>query len=451
MSLDTERLDVLAQAIVDGAPIDWDALLASGPVVDGVRLGDLRALSAAAAREGELQAGDTWGGLVLQEEVGRGTYGVVYRAWDPSLEREVALKLFRPAVGSRGGAERAVREGRLLAKVRHANVVAVYGADERDGRVGLWTEFIKGKTLRDVVREQGPMSAEEAARVGADLCRALAAVHAAGIVHGDIKAQNVMREVGGRIVLMDFGAGELALSKSAGGPIIGTPAYLAPEVLEGGAPSFASDVYALGVLLFFLSSGELPVDASSITGLREKHTAHQRARLRDRRPDLPQSIVDVIERALDPVPGARPATVGELGGFCSITPDPVANSNSKKPGEAHASPGFGLSANLKRSYFFTGAFTHGLVFASNAFFASFRTSPALHGLFASFAASFGASAFMASAFGASFAGAAGLAGAVCFGVSFAEVACADTATDATAVANTTTAIFRTFFISKYSN
>lgn len=318
MSLDTERLDALAQAIVDGASIDWDALQASGPAVDGARLSDLRALLAAVSRDGDLRPGDTWGGLVLQEEVGRGTYGVVYRAWDPSLEREVALKLFRPAQAANGGAERAVREGRLLAKIRHPNVVTVYGADEHDGRIGLWTEFVKGKTLRDVVTEQGPMSAEEAARIGADLCRALAAVHAAGIVHGDIKAQNVMREVGGRIVLMDFGAGEFVNADSRGPAVIGTPAYLAPEVLAGGAPTVASDIYALGVLLFFLSSGTLPYDASTLTGLRGKHALGERRLLRDIRPDVPAWFAQVVGRLLAEVVQDRPRTMAECEGLLGL-------------------------------------------------------------------------------------------------------------------------------------
>ena len=122
------------------------------------------------------------------------------------LAREVAVKLLRrapPAV-----VESAVmEEGRLLARVRHPNVVTVYGADTRDGVVGLWMEFISGRTLSEIVRSQGVFGPREATLIAVDVCRALAAVHAAGLVHGDIKAQNVMREAGGRIVLMDFGAG----------------------------------------------------------------------------------------------------------------------------------------------------------------------------------------------------------------------------------------------------
>ena len=93
--------------------------------------------------------------------------------------------------------------------MRHPSVVTVYGAEEHDGRVGLWMEFIEGRTLEALLQAQGPFGAREAALVGRELCRAVAAVHGAGLVHRDIKAQNVMREDGGRLVLMDFGAGQM--------------------------------------------------------------------------------------------------------------------------------------------------------------------------------------------------------------------------------------------------
>src|SRR5207244_2811767 len=105
-----------------------------------------------------------------------------------------------------GGAS-VIDEGRLLARIRHPNVVTVHGADRIDGRVGLWMEYIHGRTLERSLAEQGPFSAPEAGEIGIQVCRALAAVHQAGLLHRDIKAQNVMREDGGRLVLMDFGAG----------------------------------------------------------------------------------------------------------------------------------------------------------------------------------------------------------------------------------------------------
>src|SRR6185436_1829643 len=138
-----------------------------------------------------------------------------------------------------------VDEGRLLARVRHTNVVTIYGADRFGDSVGLWMEFIKGKTLKQLLSEQGAFGAREASLIGIDLCAALAAVHQAGLLHRDIKAQNVMREDGGRIVLMDFGAGrELVQSETEAQPLTGTPLYMAPEVLDSHPASASSEVYS---------------------------------------------------------------------------------------------------------------------------------------------------------------------------------------------------------------
>ena len=145
----------------------------------------------------------SWGGFTLIEKVGEGAFGEVYRARD-ALHRDIALKLLRPRAGGTLDqiAARMLHEGRVMARIRHANVVDVYGAEEHEGRVGLSMEFVRGRTLEHLLESQGTFSAREAALIGRELCRALAATHAAGLVHRDIKARNVMREEGGRVVLM---------------------------------------------------------------------------------------------------------------------------------------------------------------------------------------------------------------------------------------------------------
>ena len=141
------------------------------------------------------------------------------------LQRDVAVKL----LGDTGRSAEIIQEARLLARVRHPNVVTVYGVDQHDGVVGLWMEFVDGLTLTRVLATRGVLGPREAALIGIDLCRAVAAVHKAGLVHRDIKAQNVMREAGGRIVLMDFGAGEMRADRTPSGRVTGTPLYLAPS------------------------------------------------------------------------------------------------------------------------------------------------------------------------------------------------------------------------------
>jgi serine/threonine-protein kinase len=259
--------------------------------------------------------GDRWGRLLLQERVGAGVYGEVFRAFDESLRRDVAVKLLRPSGRSADLlAAKVLNEGRLLARVRHRNVVTVHGVDTHDGRVGLWMEFIRGNTLEQLLERQGPFGGREASLLGQDLCRALSAVHAAGLVHRDVKAQNVIREEGGRLVLMDFGTGLLLEDDEAvkASPVAGTPLYLSPEVLAGADASPQSDIYSLGVLLFHLVTGSYPYVARSLAELRRMQERGERKRLHDLRPDLSEGFVHVVERALESDPAERYASVGAM-------------------------------------------------------------------------------------------------------------------------------------------
>lgn len=257
--------------------------------------------------------GKRWGDLVLLEEIGRGSFGTVYQAHDPQLDRAVAVKLLRPSFADEQLASTLLDEGRTLARVRHPNVVTVFGAGEHDGQVGLWMELVRGVTLEQMVAAHGPFSAGEAGLIGQDLCRALAAVHRAGLVHGDVKAQNVMREQGGRLVLMDFGAGRM---RSSPGPvrsgIVGTLSYLAPELLQGDGGTIRSDIYSVGVLLYHLVTSDFPVNAQTIAELRAAHARGDAARLQDLRPDLQETFVRVVERAIELDPARRFASAGEM-------------------------------------------------------------------------------------------------------------------------------------------
>ncbi len=250
-----------------------------------------------------------WGRFESLVPIGSGALGTVYQCWDPLLERAVALKLLHASSSD----DRALTEARYLAKVRHVNVVTVHGVDRVEGRVGLWMEFLSGRSLKEEVALHGPFSTREAASIGADLCRGLAAVHNAGLVHGDVKAQNVVREPDGRVVLTDFGAG-VHHDTTAGGtpPLAGTPFYMAPELFEGRSVSVRSDVYSVGVLLFYLVTGEFPVRADSYLELVRAHQARQRRAVRDVRPDVSAAFAQVVDRALAPEPDDRFGSVREL-------------------------------------------------------------------------------------------------------------------------------------------
>lgn len=325
---DRSRLEHVAAAIVDGAAVDWRALESSDDRDERALAGELKVLAAIASLHRSTPPGDTaggvaasddaWGHLRLVEVIGHGTYGDVYRAWDPHLERDVALKLLQsaPRPGDSGATvsdpQRVVHEGRLLARVRHPHVVTVYGAETRAGTVGIWMELIRGRTLDRIVREQGPLGAREAAALGLDLASALAAVHRAGLLHRDVTARNVMREEGGRLVLMDFGAGDIQAARTIdAGSARGTPLYMAPELLAGRPADERADLYALGVLLYFAVSGGFPVTGRTLQELRRAHADGARARLRDVRPDLPAAFIHSVESMLAPDPAARPQTAGD--------------------------------------------------------------------------------------------------------------------------------------------
>jgi TolB-like protein/Tfp pilus assembly protein PilF len=315
-----DRLEELAAAAADGLSIDATIAASNESSAELVRELEVIARIARLNRspsppsQPRRAAGADpiahWGPLRILREVGRGSFGRVFHATDPRLGRDVALKLFDTVAAET--AATVVPEARALAQVRHENVVTVFGADHFDGAVGVWMEFVDGRTLRDICVGQGPFSAPEALLIGLDVCRALAAVHRAGFVHGDIKAQNVMRQIGGRIVLADFGAARLIKYTDERRRISVTPYYAAPEVLFGSHPDQQSDVYSVGVLLYFLVTGRFPVEGEASADIRHAHRAGSRTRLRDLRPDLPPSFIRVVDAATSTLRDDRPLTAGAL-------------------------------------------------------------------------------------------------------------------------------------------
>ena len=361
--------DRLLESLADGAPVDWAALAATAAGVDErrryrnlrlvARIAELHRtmpLGKEAAVEAPAEPADgspapltAWGHLQITRRLAVGSFGDLYLAHDPQLDRDVALKILRGGVSDRSVAQRLLNEAQTLARVRHPNVVTVHGADVRDGRAGLWMELVNGRTLEAWLRANGALGAGEATAVGQDLCRALSAVHAAGLIHGDVKAQNVMREEGGRIVLMDFGAGQMqgALAAAAAG----TPLYLAPEVLAGAPATVRSDIYSLGVLLFHLLTNRYPCFAGDLEELRAAHARGAQARLRDLRPDLRGPLVDAVERALEADPALRFESAGAMERALAGT------SRGKRlhRGLAAAAAVLAIAALLPASRYFRGA------------------------------------------------------------------------------------------------
>jgi serine/threonine protein kinase/Tfp pilus assembly protein PilF len=333
-----ESLVDAAARIADGQPVDWAVVT---PTLSSDReraiADELEQIARIAGGHRQLHqllpaSEDTetepvttrarWGRLDLLNIVGTGSYGTVYRAWDTRLERLVALKLFHAAPNP----QTVMQEGRMLARIRHEHVVTVYDADVIDGVAGIWMELVHGRTLDQILKTQGPIEPREAAGIGADVASALVAIHGAKLLHCDVKAQNVVREVGGRVVLMDFGAGRVmpdALDEKAIASVTGTPRYMAPELFQMGAiATRATDVYSLGVLLYYLVSGRFPVEGKSANDLREAHREGRVTRLQEACPDLLPSYVALVDQALDRDPAKRPPSASAIQTALAKIADP---------------------------------------------------------------------------------------------------------------------------------
>ncbi|MBA8884657.1 serine/threonine-protein kinase [Dokdonella fugitiva] len=315
-------IERLLERILEAAPAD-DALLDAASGVDARQAEALRTLSDIARAFRDFDTAPrapalfTWGPLAVQEKIADGAASEVFRAFDPGLGLPVALKLLRAGDGA-PRARTFLDEARCLARVRHRNVVRVFGAAVHDGRAGLWCEWIEGRSLAAWIVADGPLGAEETIVVGRALCRALGAVHAAGLLHGDVKPDNVLRERGGRIVLADLGAGGEPAHVNALLRSTATPAFLAPEVLAGALRTPAHDLYALGGLLQFLLDGRVPGPDRSDPPARHDVPAALRAviaRARDADPTRRFADAAAMEQALaDALPGHAQAPAAPRAG-----------------------------------------------------------------------------------------------------------------------------------------
>lgn len=298
-----------AEQIASGEEVRWDELDES-PATAKV-LANLRGLEDIAnlfesKRQNE-PVGEVlfeWGHLRVLESRGQGSYGEVFKAFDTVLERNVALKLRHPE--SEQQAQAYLQEARRLARVRHPNVLAVHGADIHQRRAGIWTDLINGLTIETILEQDSQLHPDQVLDAGLAIARALEAVHAKNLVHGDVKAANVMVEHSGTVVLMDFGAG--SESGRAGKHTVGSPLVMAPERLQGDLPDPKNDIYSLGVMLYrMFSGGDYPVNAQSLQELLDHHaagSAHSPLRAKSRR--VPRHWLRLIEKLLSTDPTQRP-------------------------------------------------------------------------------------------------------------------------------------------------
>jgi eukaryotic-like serine/threonine-protein kinase len=259
--------------------------------------------------------------FTLEERIGSGAFGTVYRAHDERLQRPVAVKV----IDSPANGERVLREAQAAARLTHPGIVTLYELSRNGKHAFLVTELIDGATLRELTRT-GRLSDADIASIGADCGEALAHAHAHGVVHRDIKPENILvADKDGRAKLVDFGIARIvdADNLTATGDVLGTLAYMAPEQAEGYRPGPHADVYSLALTLYEAWSGEHPVLRGSAAAT-ARAIGEPLASLGELRPDLPEDLVRTVDAALDPLPEQRPeaidfaTTARERGGELDI-------------------------------------------------------------------------------------------------------------------------------------
>ena len=254
-------------------------------------------------------------GYRIEERIGRGGMGVVYRAQHLNLQRRAAIKIIAPDLAeSEGFRERFTREARIAAALQHPNIVTVYDAGEVDGMLYLAMQFIRGEDLAAILRRDGRLRPYRAIDVCRQVASALDAAHAMGLIHRDVKPANVLIE-GRNAFLTDFG-----LTKQTGtnakltraGDMVGTIHYVAPEQIEGRRVSARSDVYALGCLLYHCLSGQVPFAHETDVAVIYAHLSEQPPNLSELRPELPDGLDAVMAKALDKSPDRRFPSCGDM-------------------------------------------------------------------------------------------------------------------------------------------
>jgi serine/threonine protein kinase len=256
----------------------------------------------------------------IEEPIGRGASAEVFRAVDVTTQGQVALKILKNAhVADSVSLARFAREGEIQAKVRHRNVAALLASGVTTKHEPyLAVEMLRGKTLRGVLKSDGRLAPRRAASYGWQALNGLAAVHGAGVLHRDLKPANIMLEPSegpiDRVVLIDFGFAtfEGSAKLTLQGTVVGSLTYIAPERLQGDEAGPRADLYAMGVILFEMLIGAAPFVAKDDFDLIDLHVNEPPPRLRERDPSLPQSLDDLIARALEKDPEERYQDAGAM-------------------------------------------------------------------------------------------------------------------------------------------
>jgi eukaryotic-like serine/threonine-protein kinase len=253
----------------------------------------------------------------LGEMLGRGGTCTVVRAWDTRLHRHVAIKRLLPPLSEDPHARtRFNREGRAIARLSHPNLVTLIDRGSTDTEEYLVFEYVEGRSLKELVKSSAPLDVEEACNIAGQVALGLAHAHLAGIVHRDVKPQNILLDAEGRAKLTDFGiaTGSDWTKVTRAGTIVGSSRYMSPEQVQSRPVDARSDIYSLGIVLYEMLAGRPPFDGSSIAEIGRQHVRERAASISAQRPEVPAELERVVLRCLEKLPENRFQTMDEYLG-----------------------------------------------------------------------------------------------------------------------------------------
>ncbi len=367
--------------LLDGmrTPVDDATVMAGAGASDATDIGGAApgwSRPAPMPRAGALNVGNLKPGTKLGtryeivQMLGQGGMGAVYKAMDLEIGRMVALKVIKPELALNEEILQRFKQELILARrITHKSVIRIFDLGEADGVKFITMEFIEGKDLKSVVTEKGRLSFEECADIVSQICTALEAAHAEGVVHRDLKPQNVMVDKSGRVIVMDFGIARTMEpgSMTQTGALLGTPDYMSPEQVMGEHVDPRSDLFTLGVIFYELLVGQLPYKADTVSAAMYKRTKETSLTPIEVDPTVPPVLSDIAAKCLLLDPQARYQTAAEIqqdieawrGGSTKRIPlpEPVVE---KKPGISRAAMAIGAGVLI--------VVVAGAVYVSRAFF-----------------------------------------------------------------------------------
>ena len=249
------------------------------------------------------------------EELGTGGMGRVYRVEDTKLKQEIALKLIKPEIAfDKKTIERFRNELRTARNVRHKNICGMYDLGEERGTHYITMEYVRGEDLKSLIRKMGLLSAGQAITIAKQVCDGLVEAHRLGVVHRDLKPQNVMIDTDGNARIMDFGIARSLEAKgiTGAGMMIGTPEYMSPEQVEGKEVDQRSDIYSLGIILYEMMTGRVPFEGDTPFTIGMKHKVEMPKDPKELNAQIPQDLSQVILRCLEKEKGKRYQSAGEV-------------------------------------------------------------------------------------------------------------------------------------------